>query len=170
MELVNEPILIRDGVPSDYEGIADLTTGVYVGEAFSPVSAEDVLRDIARRHALSDVLVAEDKGTGQVIGAISLVRDGEMLQVAGDGECELRLLAVDPSSRGRGVGRALVEECIFRAKTAHARAIVLSTQSSMKSALRIYSTLGFERAPELDWQTPDGRRMLGYRLDLISPR
>jgi ribosomal protein S18 acetylase RimI-like enzyme len=81
---------------------------------------------------------------------------------------ELRLLAVADEARGSGVGRALVAECSHRASAAGAPALGLHTSRSMAAAITLYEKLGFQRAPEFDFQ-PDGAELVtAYRLELES--
>jgi len=79
---------------------------------------------------------------------------------------ELRLLAVAHEARGRGVGRALVEECIRRARRDGAQSLGLHTSKSMTVAMDLYKRIGFERAPELDFMAPGSELVEGYRLRL----
>jgi ribosomal protein S18 acetylase RimI-like enzyme len=81
---------------------------------------------------------------------------------------EIRMLAVLPAARGRGVGRALVEACIDLAREAHRRRLVLHTRAVMEDARHIYESLGFVRAPALDFSV-EGIELLGYVLDLEVP-
>jgi ribosomal protein S18 acetylase RimI-like enzyme len=76
------------------------------------------------------------------------------------------LLAVAPSARGRGVGVALMNECIHRARSAAATALTLHTTDLMQAAMRLYERLGFERAHDLDLEPAPGLIAKGYRLDL----
>jgi len=79
---------------------------------------------------------------------------------------ELRLLAVSPDARGLGVGQALVDECVRRARAAGARDLGLHTSRSMAAALRMYERMGFVRAPRYDFH-PDGAEVVwAYRLPL----
>ena len=82
---------------------------------------------------------------------------------------EVRLVAVAPEARGRGVARALVEECIRRARAAGATTIGLHTSRSMAAALRLYQRMGFVRDPEHDFQPPGAELVEGYRLRLDDP-
>jgi len=50
----------------------------------------------------------------------------------------IRMLVVDPASRGRGIGRLLAEECIRRARRGQAPLIALHTTPIMSVALPMY--------------------------------
>lgn len=80
---------------------------------------------------------------------------------------EVRLVAVDPPARGRGIARALMDECLRRACASGATEIGLHTSRSMQAAIRMYEGMGFQRAPENDFQPPGTERVVGYRLRLI---
>ena len=62
---------------------------------------------------------------------------------------EIRMLSVDPTIRGKGIGKALVEHCIKVSKEKELK-MGLHTASFMKKALSLYKSMGFERFPELD--------------------
>jgi GNAT superfamily N-acetyltransferase len=78
----------------------------------------------------------------------------------------VRLLAVDPAGRGRGVGAALMAECVRRARAAGSPALELHTMEMMQAARRMYARMGFARAPETDIEPAPGVVVQGYRLTL----
>jgi len=56
----------------------------------------------------------------------------------------MRMLVVSPSARGQGVGRALAEECLRRARRDHAKYFALHTSPIMSVALPMYLRMGFQ--------------------------
>jgi len=57
--------------------------------------------------------------------------------------CEMKRLYVPAAHRGKGVGRALVQEVIAEARSIDYQRMVLDTLPSMQGAHRLYRTLGF---------------------------
>jgi ribosomal protein S18 acetylase RimI-like enzyme len=78
----------------------------------------------------------------------------------------IRMLVVDPAARGQGIGRALTEECIRRARRDGASVIALHTSPKMEVALAMYLRMGFrlERALEDRFGVPYNL----YVLDLTG--
>ncbi|HJQ20095.1 MAG TPA: GNAT family N-acetyltransferase [Gemmatimonadaceae bacterium] len=56
----------------------------------------------------------------------------------------VRMLVVHPQYRGLGIGRALTEECVRRARRDGAPLIALHTATIMTTALDMYLRMGFE--------------------------
>jgi ribosomal protein S18 acetylase RimI-like enzyme len=163
-------IQIREARPEEYEAIGELTVAAY---SIFPEAVEDdgyraELRDVGRRAALCPIYAAIDAATGRVLGGA--------MYVAGPGnryaeserpdEAGIRMLAVAPDAQGRGVGTALTQALIDRARADGRKRIALLSLTSMTTAHRLYERLGFRRAPDRDWEFEPGRGLLGFELDL----
>lgn len=101
---------------------------------------------------------------GDRVGAIFCVRKD-------DTTARLRLLHVEPSARGAGVGTTLVDECVQFGRSAGYHAMELWTVSVLTPARRIYQRAGFELVAE-DTAQRFGHELTGqtWRLDLRSAR
>jgi ribosomal protein S18 acetylase RimI-like enzyme len=65
------------------------------------------------------------------------------------------------------VARALMDDCVRRARTAGATELGIHTSHSMGVAKRMYERMGFVRAPERDFRPPGAELVEGYRLPLV---
>lgn len=160
--------LVRDALPAEYAAIGELTVAAYRGLGETDEAYYDELRDVPGRASAVPVLAAVDAASGNVLGAVTFVpgpgpfHEGEF----GAGAASIRMLAVDPAARGRGVGTALVEECLRRARVLGRERVSLYTRPSMTAAHQLYERLGFERLRGLDWEFEPGEWLYAYALDL----
>jgi ribosomal protein S18 acetylase RimI-like enzyme len=159
-------ITIREALPAELEAAGELTASVYRDEALAEGTYLPRLRDAAARHAAEGVwqLIAVDE-TGLLLGAaVFTVAGSEFADIAQGAEAEIRMLATATSARGRGIGEALVRDCLERTRQTGRPALVLSTKPVMEAAQRLYARLGFERTPERDWEYAPGKGLLTFRF------
>jgi len=156
---------IREARPDEYTSLGELTVRAY--KALPGGHDRDYhreLRDVAGRAAKVPVLVAVDTD-GLVLGGVTYVPGpGPLAETQRPGEAGFRMLAVDPGAGGRGVGRALAEACIARARTEGRLGMAITSRPHMTVAHHLYETLGFRRDPERDWQFAPGEWLWSYVL------
>ena len=107
------------------------------------IAADFIDRFDAQREAC---WIAERSGenANERIGSIFLVqaRD-ETTQTPIDGTAQLRMLLIEPSARGLGLGKRLVDECTRFARQAGYRKIMLWTNANLLAARGIYAKAGY---------------------------
>lgn len=163
--------------------VARLVVGVYGGEGHVSGPYLDVLGRARERATVADVLVALDvtgsrsidtdiDRAGAVLGTVTFaVAPHPYANIADPGDGEFRMLAVAPTARRRGIGRALVHACADRARAAGAHRLWLSSGPSMTAAHAMYASMGFTRTPDRDWEPEPGERLLTFATDLhTGPR
>lgn len=162
-------IVVTCAAAEDLDVVSRLTVAAYVPGYVAPDDAyADHLADAVGRAHEAEVLVARRGELGEtepVVGAVTFCPPGSSFrEIARDDEGEMRMLAVDPRARGRGVGRALVEHCLSASRDLGLAGMRISTLPGMTSAHRLYERLGFERAPDDDWSPVPHVRLLAYAL------
>jgi ribosomal protein S18 acetylase RimI-like enzyme len=161
---------IRPIRPDEFEALGELTVAAYhsLPDLMNHQEAYDrQLRDVARRARVSYVLVAVGEA-GELLGGVTYVRgpDDPYSEELAEGEAGMRMLAVDPASHGRGVGRALTDACLSRARAEGRKRLVLHTGSWMPAAVALYQKMGFARRPELDFAPAPGIDLIAYSFEL----
>ncbi len=162
-------LIVRDARPAELEQVSAL-----LGEAYQEYKASfpsdaweeyraDIL-DVRSRLADSELIVAELGG--KLVGTVTLYMHGSYSETWPRGWAGVRLLGVLPAYRGRGIARALMEECIRRSGARGMSVLGLHTGDMMKAAQKMYEGMGFERAPEFDFHPAPEHVVMAYKLKL----
>lgn len=148
--------ILRPHRPGDLSWMIQSQTDFYVGtlgwngsfEALVSRVAADFLEryDERRDHCW----IAERAGTR--VGSV-IVMDG------GENIAKLRMLYVDASARGLGLGKLLVDQCVHFARNAGYRQLTLWTNDILHTARHIYIAAGFQLVAE------ERHTMLGPELN-----
>ena len=156
---------IRQVRAEEYQNAGRLVVAAYRALPGSHLSDEyaALLADVARRAAEAEVLVAID---GELVGCVTFVPDGSSpwAELLEESEAGIRMLAVLPIAQGRGIGRALLDACVSRARQLERGALLLHTTPWMSVAQHLYETASFERFPERDWSPVPELTLLACRL------
>lgn len=167
-------LTIRDARDGDREAMRDVTLAAY--EQYAAVMPPWAWQEY--REGMIEAVTAQDPAErivaerdGAIVGSVILYPAGTEVQAPDSSAFtftwpEVRLLAVAPTARGQGIGQALVEECIARARGQGAEAITLHTADMMQTAMQMYERMGFERFPELDFTPAENVIIKGYRYNL----
>jgi DNA-binding MarR family transcriptional regulator/N-acetylglutamate synthase-like GNAT family acetyltransferase len=101
--------------------------------------------------------IAEKDGSN--IGSVCLVKKSASV-------AKLRLLLIEPSARGLGIGKRLVDECVSFAREVGYKKIMLWTQSELSAARAIYQKAGFEKVGEEKHQSWNRKELVAETWEL----
>jgi ribosomal protein S18 acetylase RimI-like enzyme len=138
---------IRPYDSADADAVNDVALAAFAQYRGIYQDWETLSRGVGSMSSLADhaeLIVAED--ADRVVGAVAYCPPGSTPR-AEFFEPEwpiIRMLVVEPSARGKGIGRRLTDECIERATRAGAPLISLHTSPAMKVALDMYLKIGFK--------------------------
>ena len=147
---------IRTCQPSDTAEITQLITRILASEFPKDqvaYSTED-LQSIAKSYQgpTNVFMVAEDQS--KIVGTCGV--KGEDAKTA-----ILRRFFVDPATRGKGVGTALLNEALSFCKKQGYKQVIIRTSAGMEKAIRLCQLKGFK--PEGEWSL-GGVKLVRYAL------
>jgi DNA-binding MarR family transcriptional regulator/GNAT superfamily N-acetyltransferase len=133
-------VILREPKPGDFGWIVARHAVLYAQEyqwagAFEGLCAQ-IVADFVKNYDPQRERCWIAEACGRNAGSVMLVREND--EVA-----RLRLLLVEPSARGLGIGQKLTDECVSFARTCGYRSITLWTHSVLTAARHIYAKAGF---------------------------
>jgi DNA-binding MarR family transcriptional regulator/GNAT superfamily N-acetyltransferase len=136
--------VLRPFGPGDFGWVIQRHGAVYAAEygwdaTFEALVARVVADYVDNGRERGDAWIAEIDG--EPAGCVFCVPKTERV-------AQLRLLLVEPSARGRGIGGRLVEECVRFARRSGYDELMLWTNDVLAGARRIYQRAGFELVDE----------------------
>jgi DNA-binding MarR family transcriptional regulator/N-acetylglutamate synthase-like GNAT family acetyltransferase len=157
-----EPYHLRELIPGDVGWVVHRQAVLYTREhgwdhTYEALVAE-ILSGFVKNfdNARERSWIAERDN--QIIGSVFLMRES-------DDVAKLRLLYVEPTARGLGLGRHLVDECVRFARAKGYRKLTLWTNDCLVSARKIYQAAGFQLVRE-DPHHSFGKDLVGQTWDL----
>jgi DNA-binding MarR family transcriptional regulator/N-acetylglutamate synthase-like GNAT family acetyltransferase len=137
----NRPYVLRSHQPGDMGWVVHRHGALYAAEygwdaSFEALTAKIVAKFLHNFDTKRErCWIAEQDGA--ILGCVFLVKKSDRI-------AKLRLLLLEPSARGLGLGKRLVNECIGFAREVGYRKITLWTQSNLYAARGIYEKAGFK--------------------------
>jgi|SRR5688572_12982585 len=154
---MSSSVVLRAPAPGDVGWVVERHGALYAAEFGYDTTFEGLVAKIAGAFLESNDPARERCWIAERDG----VRAGSVFLVALDATtAKLRLLFVEPSARGAGVGAKLVRACTDFARACGYRRITLWTQSHLAAARTLYVNEGYRRVAEAPHRS--------FGLDLVA--
>jgi GNAT superfamily N-acetyltransferase len=171
--MTKQAYTIRNANPSEFETIGKLLVQVYSQLEGFPKESEQpnyykMLANIGELTTKPETQLLVAVCNDKIAGAVVYFSDMQYYGSGGTATKEqnasgFRLLAVDPSTRGLGIGKLLVLDCISKAKDKKHRQMIIHSTKAMETAWKMYENLGFKRSEDLDFMQGE-LPVFGFRL------
>lgn len=108
---------------------------------YNPAPSRDILEKMVASEQVFVFLAREGDGEGAILGSATLATFLSPTGLHG----WIEDVVVDRDARNRGVGRALTEACLEKAREIGLGEVNLTSRPSREAANQLYQTMGFER-------------------------
>ncbi len=138
------PLTIREAGEADLPALAAIYAAAFPdpSDRDGPVDIDTAWQRLRREAPTARVLLAE--ADGRPVGTLTLFVL-PMLAHGGTPAALVEAVAVDARAQGRGVGRALMDEAMARARQAGCYKLALSSNDKRNKAHAFYERLGYQR-------------------------
>ena len=153
LSAADEPLirLVRD---DEIEAVGRLVVSAYSSAYDLNPRYRAELAAVRERAGSQQVWVAVDRG-GELLGTVTTPLPGARINAfSREGDMDLRMLAVPPAARGRGVAKALMRHCMRLGRERGATRLIFHTGDDMHLAVALYERMGFERVVEIERDFP----------------
>lgn len=167
---------VRNAVPSEFGAIGKLMVQAYSQLEGFPKPDEQpkyyaMLANIGEFTNLPDTellvaVSAENRIAGGVVYFSNMQYYGSGgIAIQEKNASGFRLLAVDTTVRGQGIGKLLTNACINKAREQKAQQLIIHSTKAMQTAWSMYERLGFKQSADLDFMQGT-LPVYGFRLEL----
>jgi len=138
---------IRPIVPSDNPRIAEIVLRVmedFDADPNTTIAGDPTLHHMYENYEEARAAYFTAVWFGKVVGGCGI----RQLEGTEDNVCELQRMFILPETRGKGIGKAMMEKCLSQASTFGYAHIYIETLSQMYEARQLYRRYGFAEIPQ----------------------
>ncbi|MFA6210502.1 MAG: GNAT family N-acetyltransferase [Candidatus Obscuribacterales bacterium] len=156
---------IRDAEENEREAMLNVTLAAYrefevnADANFWQLYEKNIAQAINEGPDIERIVYLIDK---KIVASVLLCK-----QSFNSPEPEIRLLAVDPAYRQKGIAKALMNECERRLAERGHKQVVLHTTSLMQTAREMYERNGYTRYEKIDFSPVPEFIVIGFIKNLV---